>query len=132
MADTLGLLAKLVERNARIINVLAQASSEHARLLELARERCCRNGCKQAATVRHLSLGVRCCDWCAASLIIKAKRDIGTDNSFTMNMLRGVVMEEEAWVDLPGAKEIRHAQDVIDLLDHGFEADLPEDPQEWH
>ncbi len=132
MADPLEVVLRLLLKHDNLVNVLAAATAEHAELIEQGRERCCRDACKQAATVRHLTLGLRCCDRCAAMLIVKSKSHIGRDDDLNMNLLRGIVMIEEAWVDLPGAIAVRRAQDLVTLANHGVEPPVPEDPMQWH
>jgi len=126
MADPLETLMKLVLRHDTLVDVLAQGFAEHAMLIEQGRERCGSHGCKTAATVRHLSLGIRYCDHCAARIIVKAKKSIGTDVDLDMTLLRGVVANEDAWVDLPGAIGVRRAQDLVTLSGYGLEPDVPE------
>jgi hypothetical protein len=43
-----------------------------------------------------------------------------------MNMLRGMVMQEEAWVDVAGAIGVRRAQDLVTMTNSGLEPDVPE------
>lgn len=125
-------ILKLVVRNATLVNVLAQGFAEHAELLLQTRDRCCCTGCREAVTVRHMTLGLRCCDRCAARLIVKAKRHVGVDSNLDMNLLRGLVMQEDAWVDIPGAIGIRRAQDLVTMTGHGLEPDVPEPgSMEW-
>ena len=132
MADPLENVLKLVLRHDNLVNVLAQGFAEHAQLLLQARERCCCNDCTNAVTVRHLTLGLRCCDRCAARLIVKAKHNVGRDDSVSMNLLRGTVMQEEAWVDIPGAIGVRRAQDLVTMTAQGLEPDVPEPgSMEW-
>ena len=127
MADpSLDAIVKLLLRCDNLVGVLAQGFAEHAQLLLQARERCCCNGCTNPVTVRHLTLGLRCCDNCAARLIIKAKQNVGRDDSVSMNLLRGVVMQEEAWVDIPGAIGVRRAQDLVTMTVRNLEPDVPE------
>jgi hypothetical protein len=126
MADFIDILSKLVLRHENLVNVLAQGFTEHAALLLQQCEKCCCSDCKTEATVRHQVLGMRCCDRCAARLITKSRKNIGIDTNLDMNLLRGMVMQEELWVDLPGAIGIRRAQDLVTFASYNLEPDVPE------
>jgi hypothetical protein len=132
MADSLEAILKIVLKHDILTIALAQGFTEHAELLLQTCERCCCTGCKTAATVRHITLGLRCCDRCAAKLIVKARKLVGLDPNPDINKLRRIVIDEEAWLDVPGAIGIRRAQDIVTLAGHGREADVPEPgSMEW-
>ena len=128
MADPFEVLAKIVLRVDNLTGALAQGFTEHARLLLASLERCGRNGCTETATVRHQTLGLKCCDACAARLIVKARKNIATDDSLDMNLLRGMVAHEAMWIDIPHAIAIRRAQDLVTFTDRdrNLEPDVPE------
>jgi hypothetical protein len=126
MADPFDVLAKLVLRHDNLTSALAQGFTEHARLLLASLEKCARQGCKEAATVRHQVLGMKCCDHCAAHLITKARKNIAKDADLDLNLLRGMVSTEDMWVDIPNAIAIRRAQDLVTFTDHNLEPDMPE------
>jgi hypothetical protein len=131
MADPLEIALKLLLKHDNVVNVLAAATAEHAQMIEQGRERCHR--CKTAATVRNLILQkLHFCDHCAASLIIAAKNNVGRDGDLDLTLLRGLIMDEDAWVDLPGAIAVRRAQDLVTMANYGVEPPVPEDPSQWH
>lgn len=132
MADPLDIALKLLLKHDTLVNVLAAATAEHAEMIEQGRERCCGTDCKTAATVRHLSLGLRCCDHCAAKMIVKARTRIGGNTDLNLTLMLGHVMDEEAWVDLPGAIAVRRAQDLVTRSNQDIEPPIPEDPMQWH
>ena len=132
MADLTDVIMKLLLRHDNTVNALAQGFTEHARLILQQLEKCACNGCKDAATVRHQVLGLKCCDWHAARLMVKARKNIGIDANLDMNLMRGMIMQEELWVDLPGAIGIRRAQDLVTFSSYKDEPDLPErGSEEW-
>ena len=131
MADILDVLTKLVVKHETLGNILAQALAEHAQLILQSIEKCGR--CKtEAATVRHMTLGLRYCDHCAATVISKAKNKVGGNTDLNLTLMLGHVMDEAAWVDLPGAIGIRRAQDLVTMVSYRNEPDMPEPgSQEW-
>jgi len=132
MASLFDLLTKLTLKNDNMIGVLSQGFAEHAALMLQTLERCACNGCKQAATVRHQTLGIHCCDHCAARLITKSRKNAGVDTNVNLNLLRKSVAEEELWIDLPNALGIRRAQDLVTMSSYQNESDVPErGSMEW-
>lgn len=125
MADPTEVISRLLLKHDAIINIFAQGFAEHASLILQGRELC--GSCnKNAATLRHLTLGIRYCDNCAARTIIKARENLGTDADLDMNLLRALVSDEDAWLDLPGALGVRRAQDLVTMAGYNIEHDVPE------
>jgi DNA-directed RNA polymerase subunit RPC12/RpoP len=126
MAEPLEVIMRLILRHDALINVLAQGFAEHANLILQGREQCGRCN-KNAATLRHLTLGVHYCDQCAARIIMKARDNLGRDADLDMNTLRAMVSDDDAWLDLPGALGVRRAQDLVMMTSHNLdEPDVPE------
>lgn len=131
MADLTDVIVKMLLKHDALANALAQGFTEHAQLLLQMCEKCgrCRN---EASTVRHLTLGLRYCDRCAATIITKAKSRIGGNTDLNLTLMLGHVMDEEAWVDLPNAIGIRRAQDLVTMASYRNEPDVPEPSStEW-
>jgi|SRR5579863_2924524 len=128
--DLLDFLTKLVLRHENLTNVLAQGFAEHAELILNRYAKCGRCG-EAVATVRHITLGLEYCDHCAACIINKARRSIGGNCDLNFVLMLGHVMDDEAWIDLPGAIGLRRAQDLVNLVNKDVEPDLPDNPLRW-
>ena len=130
--EHLAALLKLVVRNGQSVDVLFGVVNDFACLIESRLERCSHLGCEEPASVRHLGLGLRYCDYHAARIMMKARKNVGRDGDLNMNLLRAQVMDEEAWVDLPDAHRIRRLRDYVLIIKRNDEPDPPENREEMH
>jgi len=113
--EQLAALAKLVVKHENIVNILAQNSVDVALILEQLLPRCTR--CKEApCTVYHEHLPEhRMCDHCAAEVAVKSGRNFTADLEDPTNLLRGSLMREDDWHDLPHAEKIRKLVVYVDV-----------------
>jgi hypothetical protein len=123
----LAILLKLVSKHERavvIVESLALVATDHARMLERSLPRCAGVSCPDAATVKHLPSNVKCCDLCAARLVVHAQQG---------GPALDAVMGESSWFDLPDAVQVRRMQDYLAVMKRGEEEpDVPEDNQLLH
>jgi hypothetical protein len=110
-------LAKLVMRHERLINALSDGFFDVVKLLIPQVERCNAGECSVPATVRHKRLNVAMCDHhCAAAIVNAEKNLIKSQPRDTLNSIRGTLMKEEDWDDVPNAESIRRLTDYLGLV----------------
>ena len=128
----IALLLKAVDRHERMLGLvtnLAVVVADHAQLVERTLERCACTGCTDAVTVRHAFLGLKCCDACAARLIIKASQNITSDANDELNLTRTAVANEGCWIDLPDAAQVRRLQDYLAIVKRDDDPGAPGEDQ---
>lgn len=130
MAKDIDVLARLVIKHDRLINLLSELGLAHSILLHEGLERCGADGCDRVATVRHRTLNVRRCDACAARLVVRASRQLGGKGAVA-DMVASVA-DAEHWLDVANAIEIRKVQDYVEIARLGIEPQPPEDASQLH
>lgn len=119
MSDEIISLAKLVARQAYILNLTSLQLADQACLLEPRLERC--EKCKaEPATVMHRHLNIRVCDRCAAEAIVKSARTYVdgylANPQDPINDVRQSLMDENDWHDLADADKIRRVRDYTKIV----------------
>lgn len=119
MSDEIIALAKLVARQAYILNLTSLQLADQACLLEPRLERC--EKCKaEPATVAHRHLNIRVCDRCAAETIVKSARAYVdgylANPQDPINDVRQSLMDENDWHDLADADKIRRVCDYAKIV----------------
>jgi hypothetical protein len=109
--------AKLVVRHETIIGALAQNAADSSVLMAQLLKPCTRCS-KQPATVTNEHLGeLSCvCDRCAAEVAVNAAKHFTADLDDPLNLLRGSLMREEDWHDVPHADKVRRLMDYVNVL----------------
>lgn len=127
-------LLKLTLQHDNHIDILFGITNDFACLIEQTLERCSRDNCKSAATVRHSEFGVVMCDHCAATTMIRARENIRQNltDVLIIQTLRLAMMSEDLWVDLPNAERIRKVTGYVEHLTKNDEPVPPQDPTELH
>ena len=107
------LMKELLQHKA-LINALLILSCDFARLIECTLERCTSENCNNAATVQHVNLRVKFCDYHAAEAVVNAQKYIreGTSEDAFANSFA----EDNFWVDLPNAEQIRRIFTYVNEL----------------
>lgn len=125
-------LARLVVNNRSLTSVAFGVLNDFARLIEPTVKRCSITGCKEMATVHHVDLQIDTCDHCAAAAIHRAGKGIGVNPSDSLSFLRLCIADEERWVDLPNAEQIRRLREYVQELRKNDEPVPPSDSAELH
>lgn len=124
----IALILRALRRHEETIDLfprLASVCLDMTRLVEPMLEKCAREGCDDAATVRHITFGVKHCDHCTAMVIVKARQNLGEPDGF--DELRYSLIDEDCWVDVPNAEAIRRMREHLDIARCDEEPDMPED-----
>lgn len=118
-SDDIVALAKLAARQAQTISLISLQLADQACLIEPHLPKCSKCE-REACTVEHVHLKLRLCDRCAAESIVKAGRAYVdgylVDPKDPMNDVRGSLMNENDWVDLPDADKIRRVTDYVHII----------------
>ena len=127
------LLLKMTLRHENHIDALFGVVNDFACIIEHSLERCGRNHCKRAATVEQVDFGIKMCDLCAATAMVRARDNIKRNltDSLAMQSLRVAIMSEDSWRDLPNAERIRRLSDYVGIINKNAET-APTDPEELH
>lgn len=114
--EQLLVFARLVVKHDATIQALAQNAADTSVLLEELLKRCSR--CEAApCTVYNEQLPeYLMCDHCAAELAVKSSKQFTADLEDPVNLLRGSLMREDDWRDLPNADKIRRVMDYVNVL----------------
>lgn len=118
-SDEIVALARLVARQAYILNLTSLQLADQACLLEPRLERC--EKCKaEPVTVTHRHLNVRVCDRCAAESIVKSARAYVdgylANPDDPLNDVRQSLMDENDWLDVHDADKIRRVCDYAKIV----------------
>lgn len=112
-------LAKLAARQAQTIALITLQLADQACVIEPHLPRC--GKCNtDPCTVEHRHLKLKLCDRCAAESIVKAGRNyvdgyIANPND-PLNDVRGSLMNENDWLDLPDADKVRRIVDYVRII----------------
>lgn len=92
-----------------VLDVLTTVLLDYAVLLKyLPKCARCKTNC---ATIKHEYFAEHIiCDECAARVIVKAKKNFTSDLSDPLNLIRGSLLREDDWHDLPEASAIRQLE----------------------
>lgn len=117
--DDIVALAKLAARQARLLELISLQLADQACLLEPHLPKCSK--CSEfPVTVEHIHLKVRVCDRCAAESIVTAGRAYVdgylANPDDPLNEVRGSLMNENDWVDIPDADKIRRIIDYVKII----------------
>ncbi len=117
--DDLVAMAKIVARNATLINMISLQLADQACLVAPFLERCGR--CEaEPITVKHRHMGMHACDRCAAEMIVKSGRAFVNafiiDPQDPLNEARASLMNEDDWVDTDDAVKVRRVMDYVRII----------------
>lgn len=129
-------LAKLTLRNKLLVEILFGVSNDFAQLIEPTLKRCEHSKCSCPATVYHVDLKVKMCDYHAAAGLVRARANLTTNDANTLTdpltLLRLRLASEECWIDLPNAVQIRRLHEYVKELQKNDEPESPTLEVELH
>jgi hypothetical protein len=132
-APEISLLIRMALKSDREIGSIFGVINDFACLIEEHLERCAGTDCKNPATVRLSTYGVRMCDACAAKSIVKARRNLLISlPDDPINPMRRKVGDDCAWYDLPNAVRIRRLVEYVSMMTKDDEPDPPEHFDQLH
>ena len=119
MSDELVALAKLVARQAYVLNLASLQLADQAVLIEKSLPRC--EKCQELpCTVEHRHLHVKLCDRCAAESIFTSSRAYVdgylANPEDPLNDVRQSLMDENDWLDMPDAEKVRRVVDYARII----------------
>jgi hypothetical protein len=114
--DDFDAVVKLIVKHDKLISLLARGVADHACFIAPLITRCCKEGFDQPATVEHRELAYKMCDHCAAETVCKSGRNFTADLNDAVNLARGLLMQEDLWIDMPDADKIRRLVEYIDAI----------------
>lgn len=130
-SDDISMLAKHLLEHKTLISVLFGVSNDFVRLIEHALDHCSHEGCHCPATVRHADMGIKFCDYHAATAVVNAQKHL-SNNTTSEPILMTRFIEDDCWLDLPNAEQIRRVVAYVNELRKNEEPELPLDSSQCH
>lgn len=115
--DDVVMMAKLMARMSNMLETLTSLNVDVTCCALEALPKCHFKGCQQPATIKHDFIGILACDECCARAIVKAGHLFTTsENDDSFNEVRGALLREDLWHDVPSAERIRRLTEFRDTL----------------
>lgn len=125
-------LLRATLRHKLMIDILFGVCNDFATMLEPTLLRCEHSRCSAPATVTHVDVKMKMCDYHAAAGIMQARANALKDPTSNLIALRARLADPENWIDLPNADVIRRLDQYVNELRKSNEPEPPVDRTECH